>query len=148
MSGSRRAPAFASNDWMLEQQMRAEMEAEAWRLLRQETAPPPVIEPGAAIPTPNLGARIHTGGSIALKALVRFALAGSGAYIAFLAAFDAGLGEFEIWLAVGAAFLVTLSFSMLGPARQFVHILAEAARWILIVSAVLGAIWLLTQATR
>lgn len=30
-----RRPAIASDDWMLEQQLRAEMEAEAWRRLRR-----------------------------------------------------------------------------------------------------------------
>jgi hypothetical protein len=35
MAGLRKAPAFASDDWMFEQQLRAEMEAEAWRRLRE-----------------------------------------------------------------------------------------------------------------
>ncbi len=144
MSGVRRA--FASEAWLLEQQVRAEMEAEAWRRLREEiTRPPerlaPIAEaPSAPLPLPE---RIQRGGSIILKALVRFVLAAFGAYVAYLAAYDGGLGEFEIWLAVGAGFLVTLSLSMLGPARQFVHAIAEAARWALIAALAIGAVWLL-----
>jgi hypothetical protein len=130
---------------MLEQQMRAEMEAEAWRRLREEAAPPPIAPP-TPDPTPTLRVQIHVGGSIALKALVRFALGAFGAYLAYIAALDSGLGEFEIWLTVGATFLITLSLSMLGPARQIVHALAETARWMIIAAAAMGAIWLLTQA--
>ena len=74
---------------------------------------------------------------------MRFALAAFGGYLAYLAAYDGGLGEFEIWLAVGAGFLVTLSLSMLGPARRFVHALAEAARWALIGTLAIGAVWVL-----
>jgi hypothetical protein len=141
MTGARR-PAFASQDWMLEQQMRAEMEAEAWRRLRYELAPPePLPPPEATAQQPDY----HRSGSIILKALVRFALAAFGAYLAWLAAMDARLGEFEIWLAVGAAFVATLALSLLGPARGFVHLLAETARWAIIVGVALGALWLLVQ---
>jgi hypothetical protein len=69
-------------------------------------------------------------------------LAAFGGYLAFLAAVDGNLGEFEIWLAVGAAFLVTLALSMFGAARQFVHLLAETARWIIILAAGAGGAWL------
>ena len=142
MSGARR-PAFASDDWMLEQQLRAEMEAEAWRRMRQELAipePPPLAEPEAPS-QPDY----HKSGSIILKGLVRFMLAAFGAYLAWLAAVDARLGEFEIWLSVAGAFIVTLALSLLGPVRGFVHLLAETARWAIILGVALGALWLLVQ---
>jgi hypothetical protein len=133
---------------MLEQQMRAELEAEAWRRLRVELAVPPPV-PAAPAPAPAEAAATapdyhHTGSTI-LKALVRFALAGFVAYLAWLAAVDARLGEFEAWLAVGGAFIVTLALSLLGPARGFVHLLSEIARWAIIAGAALGALWFLLQ---
>lgn len=146
MSGVRRA--LASEAWLLEQQVRAEMEAEAWRRLREEITRPlevPAPIPDVPSPPPPLPERIQRGGSSILKALVRFALAAFGAYLAYLAAYDGGLGEFEIWLAVGAGFLVTLSLSMLGPARHFVHTMAEATRWALIAALAIGAVWLLMK---
>jgi hypothetical protein len=144
MTGSRGRPAFASDDWMLEQQLRAELEAEAWRRLRYELAVPealPAPPPEAAQP-PAPEFDHHQTGSTILKGLVRFMLAAFGGYLAFLAAVDGNLGEFEIWLAVGAAFLVTLALSMFGAARQFVHLLAETARWIIILAAGAGGAWL------
>ncbi|MGD9815941.1 MAG: hypothetical protein AB7Q23_14955 [Hyphomonadaceae bacterium] len=137
MAGARR-PGFATDDWMLEQQVRAEMEAEAWRRMREQATAPPApagTETPAAIPDR------HRGGSAILKALVRFALAAAMAYLAYLAAVDSQLGEFEVWLAIGATFLVTLSLSMLGAAREFVHLLAEIARWAILIGAALGAAW-------
>lgn len=141
MTGPQGRPVFASDDWMLEQQMRAEMEAEAWRRLRRELAlpaplPPPQPVGAAAAPDP------HRSGSGVLKGAVRFLLAAFGGYLAFLAAVDSGLGEFEVWLAVGAAFLITLSLSMLGAARGFVHAVAETVRWLLIIGAGVAALWL------
>jgi hypothetical protein len=148
MTSSRGRPAFASDDWMLEQQMRAELEAEAWRRLRgelamPEPAPPPTPPPSYALPQANPDDfDHHRAGSTILKAMVRFMLASSGAYVAFLAAMDSRLGEFEVWLAVGAAFMVTLALSMFGAAREFVHMLAETMRWLIIAGAGLGAVWL------
>lgn len=144
MTGSRARPAFASDDWMHEQQLRAELEAEAWRRLRQELvqpqpAPAPVHEP---IAQPQRRFDHHRAGSAILKALVRFVLAAFIGYLAWIAAQDSQLGEFEVWLAVGASFLVTLSLSMFGFARELVHTLAEAARWSLIVVAGIGLVWL------
>lgn len=138
MAGTRRAPAHASDDWLAEQQMRAEMEAEAWRRLRQELA-----APAAALPAPPPQTDRYSGGSIILKALVRFGLAAGAAYLAFVAAFDAGLGEFEIWMAIGGAFVVTLALSAFGPLRAMVHYLSETARWVLISGFAFGALWLL-----
>jgi hypothetical protein len=142
MSAVRR-PAFASQDWMLEQQMRAEMEAEAWRRLRTELAvlEAPPAPPEAVGDEPDY----HKSGSIILKALVRFGLASFCGYLAWLAAVDARLGEFEIWLAVCATFIVSLALSLMGPARAFVHLLAETARWLIIGGAALGALWFLLQ---
>jgi hypothetical protein len=141
-----RRPAFASQDWMLEQQLRAEMEAEAWRRLRELSAvpelPPDVIVNPAVIDSqPDY----HNTGSIILKAMVRFALASFGAYLAWLAAIDARIGEFEIWLSVVGAFVVTLALTLIGPARGVVHALAETMRWVLIIGVSLGALWLLVQ---
>lgn len=145
MTGSRR-PAFASDDWLLEQQFRAEVEAEAWRRMRAELMPPPELAPApsnAPVAAPAFDP--HRTGSAILKALVRFALASFGAYLAYLAAFDSGLGEFEMWLATGSGFMVTLALSMFGPMRSFVHMLAETARWMLIVAIGLGAVWMFVQ---
>jgi len=144
MATSRDRPAFASDDWMLEQQMRAELEAEAWRRLRSELAIP---EPALPAPPPQLANATadidhHSAGSTILKALVRFMLASFMGYLAYLADADSQLGEFEVWLVVGSTFIVTLALSMFGVARAFVHMLAETMRWIIIASAGLGAIWL------
>ena len=129
---------LASDEWMAEQQLRAELEAEAWRRMREERLRPP--EP-PALPAPPPVRDPSLGGSIILKALVRFALGAAMSYIAYIAALDAQLGAFEAWLAVGAAFLVTLSLSLLAPFRRMVHALAETARWALIVGLALGALW-------
>jgi hypothetical protein len=141
MASPRGRPSFASDDWMLEQQLRAEMEAEAWRRMRQEAAvaeafanPPQAANQSSAIDH-------HRSGSAILKALVRFMLAAFAGYLAYLAGVDSRIGEFEIWLAVGAAFLVTLALSMFGAAREFVHTLAEGMRWILILSAGVACVW-------
>lgn len=141
MAGARR-PGFATDDWMLEQQVRAEMEAEAWRRMREQATAPPEPAPAngpAAVPDH------HRSGSAILKALVRFTLAAATAYLAYLAAVDSKLGEFEVWLAIAATFLVTLSLSMLGGARDFVHLLAEIARWTILIGAALGAAWVFMQ---
>ena len=132
-------PLIASDDWMHEQQLRAELEAEAWRRLRQELAvpqAPPAPQPATVEPDP------HTSGSLILKALVRFALGTFGGYLAYLAAVDSGLGGFEVWFATLSGFVVTLALSMLGPARRFVHVLAETTRWALILAAGIGGAWL------
>jgi hypothetical protein len=84
-------------------------------------------------------APIATGGSIILKALVRFALAAFGAYLAWIAGIDSGMGEFEVWLATGAGFIITLC--LLEPARSFVRWLSEVARWCLIVGTGFGVLW-------
>jgi hypothetical protein len=145
MAGTRARPAIASDDWMHEQQLRAELEAEAWRRLRQDlTAPAPQLAPPpAAAPAKRFDH--HRAGSTLLKALVRFGLAVFMAYLAWIAARDSSLGEFEVWLAVGATFLVTLSLSMFGMARELVHALAETARWGLIFVVGLGGVWFLAQ---
>lgn len=141
MTGPAR-PLIASDDWMHEQQLRAELEAEAWRRLRMELAeppapaPPPQPEPATAQIDP------HSTGSTLLKALVRFALGSFGGYLAYLAAVDGGLGGFEVWFATASGFVVTLALSMLGPARRFVHVLAETMRWTIIAAIGVGGAWL------
>ncbi len=147
MTGSRARPAIASDDWMHEQQLRAELEAEAWRRLRSDLATPEPPPPVYLYPAPAEPARQrfdhHKAGSAILKALVRFGMAAFTAYLAWLAAVDSQLGAFEIWLAVGGTFAVTLALSMFGFARELVHTLAEAARWALLAALGVGLIWLL-----
>lgn len=138
---ARGRPAFASDDWMLEQQLRAEMEAEAWRRLRSELAvPQPLPAPEAAAAPAEIDH--HRSGSTILKALVRFILAALAAYLAWLAGVDARLGEFDIWMATGSTFAVVLALSMLGAARGFVHAAAETVRWMLLIALGFGATWL------
>jgi hypothetical protein len=139
MAGPRGRPAIASDDWMLEQQLRAEMEAEAWRRLRYELAIP---EPAAIAAPSATNEDHHSSGSAILKGLVRFMLGAFAAYLAYLAGVDSQLGEFEVWLAVGSVFAITLALSMFGAARDFVHMLAETMRWIIITGAGVGALWL------
>lgn len=144
MTGARLRPAIASDDWMREQQVRAELEAEAWRRLRLELAVPEPAPPRPHTPQAKTEAELNFGGSTILKALVRFALAAFAAYLAYIVTVDSRLGEFESWLTIGSAFAITLALSMFGPARRFVHALAEAARWILIAGAGIGVLWLAT----
>ena len=133
-------PPLASDDWMAEQQLRAELEAEAWRRMRESYAiPAAALPPSPRAPDPSLG------GSLILKALVRFGLGAGMGYLAYIAALDSRLGAFEAWLAVGAAFFVTLALSMLSPFRRMVHLLAETARWSLIVGLGVWALWLALQ---
>lgn len=140
-----RRPACASQDWMLEQQVRAELEAETWRRLRElaeiREVPPDMVFSAAPHAEPDY----HTTGSIMLKALVRFMIAASGAYVGWIAAVDSRLSDFETLLSVCGAFIVTLSVTLFGPARHFVHLLAETVRWLLYVSAAVGLLWLLLQ---
>lgn len=141
MSGSRRPPAIPSADWMLEQQMRAEVEAEAWRRLREEVQRPVEPAPEPAAPAKTRPENPHRSGSIILKAIVRFGLAAAIAGLAFIAALDSQLGEFEIWLAVGSTFIVTLAASMFEPLRSAVYFLSETARWVLILGFLLAVAW-------
>lgn len=141
MTGTHK-PIFASDDWMHEQQVRAELEAEAWRRLRADLAVP---QPAPAAAAPAQVTDPHTTGSTILKAVVRFALAAFAAYLAYIAAADSRVGEFEGWLAIGATFVVTLALSMFGPFRRFVHMLAETARWMLLVGIGFGAVWVMTH---
>ncbi len=151
MSASRRTPPpFASDDWMFEQQVRAELEAEAWRRLRAELAGPPEPAPPAP-PVPTVAATQprardpHRTGSAALKGLVRFVIAAFGAYLTYIAGADSQLGNFEVWLATGTAFVVVLAISAFEPLRGAVHAMAETTRWVLIVGFVLGLAWVFTH---
>ncbi len=138
MSASGR-PLIASDDWMHEQQLRAELEAEAWRRLRQEFAAPTPAPPAANSAQPRVDP--HSTGSTILKAIVRFVLGAFGGYLAYLAAVDGGLGAFEIWLATGSGFVGTLALTMFGGARRFVHFLAETMRWALLFAIGVGGAW-------
>jgi len=135
MTAFRGRPPLASDVWMLEQQVRAELEAEAWRRLREHMAEP-LSAPRADRPR---------AGSAVLKGLVRFILAAFGAYLGWLAAVDARLGELEIWFSAGAGFAIMLALSMFGYARDFVHLLAETVRWAIVCGVAVGALWLLFQ---
>jgi hypothetical protein len=137
-------PAFASDDWMLEQQSRSERDAKAWRLLREDLR----ATPHAAGSSANAPIDYNNTGSATLKALVRFGLATFGAHVAWLVAVAFQLGQFEIWLAMAAGFVITLALSMFGYARGLVNMLAEAARWILVSAVALSALWLAFQLLR
>lgn len=142
MAVSRGRPAFATDDWMQEQQLRAEAEAEGWRRMREK-----LVRPAPALPPPQaLAAAIeqnpHRTGSIVLKALVRFLLAAFAAYLAWIAGMDARFGEFDVWMATGSTFAIALALSMFGPARGFVHAAAETMRWMLLIGVGFGATWL------
>ena len=153
MTASRRTPPpFASDDWMFEQQVRAELEAEAWRRLRTQLALPP--EPAslpAPLPTPAASQPAqrlrdpHHSGSAVLKGLVRFTIAAIGSYLTYIAGMDSQLGNFEVWLATGTAFVVVLAISAFEPLRGAVHAMAETARWVLIVGFVMGLAWVFTH---
>ncbi|MCA8886459.1 MAG: hypothetical protein R3C31_03845 [Hyphomonadaceae bacterium] len=140
---SRGRPAFATDDWMQEQQLRAEAEAEGWRRMRQK-----FVRPEPALPTPArviaaaVEADPHRTGSAILKAVVRFLIAAFAAYLAWIAGTDARFGEFDIWMATGSTFAVILALSMFGPARGFVHAAAETMRWLLLIGIGFGATWL------
>lgn len=147
MAMSRGRPAFATDDWMLEQQLRAEVEAEGWRSLRAKLAEPQALPPPQPVAAPTTAAPAdfvdhHSAGSTILKALVRFMMASFAGYLAYLAAVDSRLGEFEIWLAVGSSFVVALALSMFGGVREFVHMAAETMRWVLLIGIGLGATYL------
>lgn len=159
MTASQRTPPpFASDAWMFEQQARAELEAEAWRRLRQQLAttpdfgtlpPAPAVTPAPAAPAAARPRRPsfdpHRTGSAALKGLVRFAMAAIGAYLAYVAGMDSQLGNFEVWLATGSAFVVVLALSAFQPLRGAVHAMAETARWVLIAGLVIGLAWMFTH---
>jgi multisubunit Na+/H+ antiporter MnhB subunit len=141
MAVSRGRPAFATDDWMQEQQLRAEAEAEGWRRLRSQMAVPQALPTSEPAQNP---AEIdhHSAGSTILKAVVRFMLAAFTAYLAWLAGVDARLGEFDVWMVTGSTFAITLALSMFGAARGFVHAAAETVRWILLLGIGFGATWL------
>lgn len=147
MSGVRKFPPFASDAWMLEQQLRAEAEAAGWRQLRQDgaQASAPVRESAAAEPAP---VRLSPAGagSVIVKGLVRFALAASGAWLAYIAGLDSGLGEFEVWLAVGAIFLLVLASSAFGPLRRLVYFLADSMRWVAVAALIVVIMWIAAAA--
>ena len=147
MPDARKSPPVASEAWMLEQQMRAEAEAAGWRQLRLEGAKPSVpVRASAAAEAPAPALSPSGAGSAIVKGLVRFALAAGGSWLAFVAGLDSGLGEFEIWLATGAAFLVVLAFSAFGPLRSLVYFLAESMRWVVVTTLILGLMWVFAAA--
>ena len=154
MTASHRTPPpFASDAWMFEQQARAELEAEAWRRLRQQlatvpdfgTLPPPVAAPVAQARPKRPAFDAHHTGSAALKGLVRFVMAAIGGYLAYVAGMDSQLGNFEVWIWVGSAFVVVLALSAFQPLRGAVHAMAETAPWVLIVGFVIGLAWVFTH---
>lgn len=130
-------PAFGSDDWMLEQQVRSEKDAKAWRLLRQDLRAAPLAAAHA-----NASIDHNRSGSATLKALVRFGLATFGAHFASLVAVASQLGQFEIWLAMAAGFVITLALSMFGYARGFVQLLAQAAGWMIMSAVAMSGVWL------
>jgi len=143
MAWSRGRPAFATDDWMFEQQLRATAEAEGWKRLRHKLAEPePALPPPAQATVIPAETDHHSTGSTILKALVRFMLAAFAAYLAWIAGMDARLGEFDVWMATGSTFAVVLALSMFGAARGLVHAAAETVRWVLLIGIGFGATWL------
>ncbi len=131
---------------MLEQQLRAEWEASEWRRLRAEMAlppPEPQYQTAYQAGAPAAVARPwHEGGSGVLKGLVRFGIGAFGGWMGYIAAASSdGTGNLEIGMSVIAGFFIALTLSMIGPARQFVALLAEITRWVLILGVVVGAFW-------
>jgi len=136
-------PALGSDEWMLKQQWRAETEAQTWRELREESLS------SQSLTRPAKGRMdYHHTGSTTLKALVRFGLATFGAHVAWLSAIAFQLGQFEVWLAMVAGFTITLSLSMFGAARWLVHLLAQAAGWMVFAAAAMSGAWLAFQFLR
>ena len=136
---SHERPDFGSEDGKTEQQARNERKVETWPVLGRNSRAAPHI---------NAPIDYDSNGSATLKALVRFGLATFGAHVAWLGATAFQLGQFEIWLAMAAGFVVTLALSMFGYAREFVRLLAEVARWILVLTVALSALWLAFQLLR
>jgi hypothetical protein len=139
-----RPSLFASDAWLQQQQARAELEAEEWRRLRETLARPAPeyfddVEPARPI---------HEGGSIILKALVRVIIGAFGAYLGFIAAMDSGAGEFEVWLAVAAGFIIALCLTAFGYFRDIVAWVAEAMRWVLISGLAVGLLWMIVRFSR
>jgi hypothetical protein len=130
---------------MLEQQLRAEVEAEGWRALRSHLAHPAVATTAPDAPAAPPPKREWRFGAAMVKGVVRFGIGAAGAYLAFLAAADAGLGEFEVWLALIAGFVVTLSLSAFGVGRQLVHGLARMTAWALVIALGAGAVYLMSR---
>ena len=87
----------------------------------------------------------YEGGSIILKGLVRFGIGAFGAWVGWIAAMDSRAGEFEVWVAVLAGFVIALSLSFFGYAKQFVALLSEIMRWVLIGGFCVGVFWLIGQ---
>lgn len=143
-----RLPAFGSDDWMLEQQLRAEVEAEGWRALRSHLAHPiaaPAYGPEAPVAAQPKPTREWHFGAAMLKGIVRSCIGAFGAYLAFIAAMDSGAGEFEAWLAIIAGFIVSLALTAFGPGRRLVAALANMMRWGLVIALGVGAVYLVSQ---
>lgn len=126
-----RHSAIPGVDWMNEQLRRAEAEAEAWRRLRAEIdaeslrADVHTESEAPAAPRPSVRRAI-------LHAAIRFAIAAFGAYLGYLAAIDASLGEFEVWMIVGAAFSIALALTVTAVGRRYVVLMAETSPWLAI----------------
>lgn len=139
---SHRPQPFASDAWMRAQQLRAELEAEEWRLLREETA-----RAEAALSQAMVAPRAEPtrGGSIILKGLVRFLLGVLGAYVGYIAAITSGGGDIDAWIGVVSGFVIALALTAFGAGRDFVHAVSETARWIILLACGVGATWLIVQ---
>ena len=136
---SHERPDFGGEDGKTEQQARSERKVETWPVLGRNSRAAPHI---------NATIDYDSNGSATLKALVRFGLATFGAHAAWLGAAAFQLGQFEIWLAMAAGFIITLALSMFGYARGLVHLLSEAARWLLVSAVVVSGLWLAFQFLR
>lgn len=148
MSDPKRPP-IASDAWMLEQQTRAEFEAEGWRQLRAEVARAEAEAARQQARTYQQRAQIDSGeivsNSIILKGLVRFLFGALGGYVAWIAVLDSGGGAFEAWMWVGLGFVIALALTAFGPGRQLVHVIAEGFRWTILLGLCVGLVWVMVQ---
>src|SRR5262249_48359524 len=87
----------------------------------------------------------YEGGSAILKGLVRVGIGAFGAWMGYIAAANSDVGALEIWMAVVVGFFGALVLSLIGPAREFVALLAEITRWVLIIGLAIGAFWLVSK---
>lgn len=144
-----RRPPIASDAWMLEQQTRAEFEAEGWRQLRAEVARAEAEAARQHARAYQQQARLDDGEIVShsaiLKGLVRFLFGALGAYVAWIAVMDSGGGSFEAWMWVGMGFVITLALTAFGPGRQLVHVIAEGFRWTILLGLCVGLVWVMVQ---
>jgi hypothetical protein len=139
MAGQRKPPLADADRWLLEQQLRAEAQAEIWRELREGTA-------ASAPVRPERDPELFDPLGFVARAAARVALALAAAGLAALAARDSGLGGFEVWLATGATGVATLAATLMQWARPVVGAVIVVTRWALMAAVAIALIWLISVA--